>query len=691
MDLGDADTDQPITAKLQYADIGSENWQDCPSIGNSTVSLSYGGTEATWSGDWLLFDVYQMDLGGAEGMMKQVRIAVDYSLPDGSKGTVYSTDCSRLFAYTGNYITSVSSSYSSNTVSCTFRINTDLVMDLSKLELVLLTLTSMEPDSSNIRNILNDADVTAFANDGTFTVTYPLSGETLKPEDRNELVVAFDYEDYNGSILWYSTASAALEVTASPFAAPVLDSANVEKSASAGYSYVPFAVTVNDGTKYGDLTATLQHWNGSAFTTFAGGSDAVGTLTLPQNDSTAAWTTSSSGSCLIADLAADNSYDFVRVTVGYTDDSGQAVTLTGDPMVIYKGNYVTPVEKDSRYVGDNYIEVYFQVDPDLVRLANVETVSLTVTDSNGSEVVFNDEEFLLDKDTGLMYIYGEVEYEGSDTDTEPPTVTVRVDLLYTDSDVGPVKLEWAGSSSLDIPLVFAEYVPPELISFDLTSGGSDSAVFRMPFNLLMNDAESVTAAIYWSASKNGTYSLLDAPNGTVTLTHDNTTDPVDYWVTSSSGEVLLGNVPWSDDLPGAIGWFKILFTYTMPDGMTDSFFTDYAIPKWAGSFFDYASSLIGYAPGNYIDSTWNAYPQLTPSQNLVTVQSVRLVPNESDVSEVLPQSGDISLTAEDGYYYVTINDPELDNVSWKLELTMNYSDGEINWTASQTVPVAFID
>ncbi len=458
LELNDADTSRPITAKLQYADLNSSSWTDCPKLDDSVISAAYSGSEDTWTCWDLTFNVLHYDLAGAIGMIKKIRIEVDYTLPDGSHGTVYSDspDGGSLYAYTGEYIHPVSVSYDNNTVTGTFRIDRDLVTDTGKLTLKQLTLYSLGPDPVdgqphyNDRDIKNTASISPFASDGTFTVTYALSGETLNPEYENGLIIVYSYED-----------------------------------------------------------------------------------------------------------------------------------------------------------------------------------------------------------TGI---------------------------------------DWESSSGIELN-ASSSFTSPRLISSSLSSSGSGSSAFKMPFNVEMNDADSVTATLLWRSRENGTYAPCDESIGTVVLTRGNTTDPVENWVTSSdSGECLSGSLTIPSGLPGAIGWFGTRFTYTMPDGKTGSFDSPEALPKWYGSFFDLSATYL--LNDNELGLYYTVYRELAegiPNSEKISeclkIDSVRLIPKgEGSPMPLVPSKAEF-LGEDENCFYMCITFENLnliDPASWNAELEMTYSYGKVSWSAKQT-------
>ena len=131
----------------------------------------------------------------------------------------------------------------------------------------------------------------------------------------------------------------------------------------------------------------------------------------------------------------------------------------------------------------------------------------------------------------------------------------------------------------------------------------------------------------------------------------------------------------------------------MPDGTTDYFFTDEPKVKLAGSFFDPAG-VAGYSDTNGISWHCNYYSDLTPKSQNVTLKSVRLIPASDDVSEITLPLSSIDMSLEDDMFYFDDSDPTLYldyTTRWTLELTMNYSDGDIDWTTTKTTSVVFLN
>ncbi len=207
LNLYDADTSRPITVRLQYGGADGSGWTDCPEEGETAGTLTYAGTGSTWEGE-LSYDVLPVVLDEEEtGLLRQVRIVCDYTLTDGTEGTVYSTDCGVLYAYKGEYLQAESAKLKDGVLTAVFRADTDLVLDTGKLTVTAVGLRSGE-DSGPV--LTEEAEVSAADEDGRITVTWVVDDAVMKgldPAADNGLVLALLYEDKDGAITgWESSA-----------------------------------------------------------------------------------------------------------------------------------------------------------------------------------------------------------------------------------------------------------------------------------------------------------------------------------------------------------------------------------------------------------------------------------------------------------------------------------------------------
>ena len=211
LQINDADPTKHVFAQLQYADIGSDNWTDCPYDGENDPWEYYSGTEAVWKCEKLVSDMTTFSLDGSMGMKKQVRIVVEYYLTDGSYGTVYSTDLSNLFIYSGKYVRGVSAELEGGKITATFQTDGKLVPDLSKVSVTSCTLRSGDKSWE----LLGKANISADTN-GLYTVTYTLTDEILDTTKQNTITLSLNYSDYGGLISWDSRGVALFKLRGAP-------------------------------------------------------------------------------------------------------------------------------------------------------------------------------------------------------------------------------------------------------------------------------------------------------------------------------------------------------------------------------------------------------------------------------------------------------------------------------------------
>jgi len=207
IDLKDAVS---ITAKLQIADTGG-SFEDCPAVGDSVVSVTYSGTDGTWTCEDLAFDIiaYNDDFTGT---LKKVRIVADYTMPDGTAGSLYSDDVKNLSAYSGDYLLGSSGSITDNTiVSASFQIDTNLITDFGNIEIIQVILESYTTGHTDTWDITDHISVSAFNDEGLFTISYTLAGEVFEPNSDKYIYLVCEYNDDNYSISnWVSTNYASL-------------------------------------------------------------------------------------------------------------------------------------------------------------------------------------------------------------------------------------------------------------------------------------------------------------------------------------------------------------------------------------------------------------------------------------------------------------------------------------------------
>ena len=273
LDLHDADPDKPITARLQAGSPTGGDWQDIPSGGYSIPSLSYSGSGGVWSGEMaydMSFVTWDWDHGEL-GALMQMRVVCDYTLTDGTTGTVYSTDIKELYAYTGGYLTDNpdadgnSGKVDSKGLDVTFRVQKDLILDPDKLEKVEVvvyignTWIDMDPDKLTMFPMTEE---------GILRLTCPLAdilgpGEPAHSGSNDEVLLVLHYKDEDKGIDWRDGAWARVKVRNMPTVEldPYLYGPYGE---GAWYPTLFYTVTLND-LKGGTATASVYIDTGDGF------------------------------------------------------------------------------------------------------------------------------------------------------------------------------------------------------------------------------------------------------------------------------------------------------------------------------------------------------------------------------------------------------------------------------------------
>ena len=273
LDLHDADPAKPITARLQAGSSAGGAWEDAPTGGNGIPTLSYSGSGGVWSGE-LAYDAQLVEIDwdhGETGFLKQLRIACDYTLTDGTAGTAYSTDIRDLYAYGGNYLSDnpdaegFSGTLSGKGLSVSFRLQKELILDADKLKKTRVvvyvgeTWIEMEPEKLTM---------SPMAEDGSIQLSCPLSailqpGESLQAGGYDEVLLVLDYKDEDKRIDWSDGTWARIRVRNTPTVEvnPKLIGPYAEE---AWYPTMQFLMTLRD-LKGGSATATPYVDTGDGF------------------------------------------------------------------------------------------------------------------------------------------------------------------------------------------------------------------------------------------------------------------------------------------------------------------------------------------------------------------------------------------------------------------------------------------
>ena len=263
LDLNDADISRDVTVRLEYLDKNSGMWTECPEEGETVSRLIYDGEENVWSGE-LIYDVLDLELESEElGRLWQVRIACDYTLIDGTDGTVYSTDCRTLYAYKGEYLRGISAELKGGVLTAVYQVDLLMVQETGEDNLAVTELTLWSGNGYGDNwDLEGKAEVSPVGEDGTITVTYTLDGEELDPAKENRLGMELTYNNSDGTITgWNSYDSISFKIPPVVDLDPHVYGPDAE---GAPYPVLSFDMTLNS-LKGGTAVGTFYMDTGSGF------------------------------------------------------------------------------------------------------------------------------------------------------------------------------------------------------------------------------------------------------------------------------------------------------------------------------------------------------------------------------------------------------------------------------------------
>jgi|GEM_PF-2713134 len=677
LNLEDADTDQPMTVRLQYGNTNGTGWTDVPAGGSTVSSLSYDSSSestGTWQGE-LLYDVLPMELDPGSGVVRRIRIAYDYILKDGSKGkTLYSDDVNdNLWAYKGDYVHGDSAVLSGNDLSAKFKVDTDLVMDTGKVTAEGLTLKYGDKTYSIP---LADASVSPVADDGTITVSCTLDGIEVAPGGDNSLTLALTYTDKNGAInKWQSSAASNLKV------APTIEvSPYVNGPAPEGYPYpvMSFDLMLND-LKGGSATGKVYADLGDGFVEIPMPYDDDEYLIYDPEKVTGD-VYSSQAACLIYPPEGGGIAGKAKIVFDIVYPDGTTGTVESDTRPVHNGTFATvnesyegpgwkTGERTDPDTGTTEYTITFDliIDPDLVDADNVET--------NGDE----------------MWVYVNGSWENKITldhaDIERSTgadgkyhmyFTYANDIPFPDGEYWFIPEPWYQEDK------FNKWIPDDIYYRFIKSG--DTNLYEPEFTAVSQEHEQSGTAdnfIY-----NYTVEVNDADLTKPVTLSVYSRDPYNYvWdvepiyteTYSGTGGTWSGQYVYdiaAEDMGDADGIrrdVEITVDYTMPNGMTGRVYSDEItdLVAYKGDYLTGVSAELskGKVIAKFKVDTkliWYTYDEALMVDELVLYNAGKTT--------------DISKTAE-------ISDVDY----WEGDLTVTYTpkDGELDLTGENTVKLTY--
>ena len=695
IELNDADTAQPLTVKLQYTGVDGDDWTDAVSEGSTVNTMAYAGEADIWDGT-LTYDMIPLLEEFPDGFIRQVRIVCDYTLTDGTEGTIYSTDIGKLYAYTGNYLEPVSGEYAEGVMTAVFRVNTDLVHDRSGIETVGVTVTGNTDQGT--WDITDRASVSEIADDGTITVTFNTEGENIIAGETYTIGLTLTYNDLDGAIEdWKSDAEVSIEVPRDLVSPTFTDIStehikNEDTDEPDQFDY-GFSIELNDADTAQPLTVRLQYTtvDGDDWTDVNSQGNTINALTYDGDTDTWNGTLTYDMIPLLEEFP-DGFIRQVRIVCDYTLTDGTEGTIYSTDigkLYAYTGNYLEPVSGEYT---DGVMTAVFRVNTDLVRdRSGIDTVGVTVTGNTdqGTWDITDRASVSEIADDGTITVTFNTEGENI---IAGETFTIGLTLNYNNSDSAIENWKSDAEVSIEVPRDLVSPTFTEL-STEHTEREVDDItdLFDYGFSIELNDADTaqpLTVKLQYTTVDGDDWTDAVSEGSTVnTLTYDGDTGT---W----NGILTYDMIPLRRQFsPGLVRQVRIVCDYKLTDGTEGTIYsTD------IGKLYAYTGNYLEPVSGEYSDGVMTAVFKVNTDMVLNTArletEAVVLYgnPDAMDVTDRVS----VSEAAADGTITVTFN-TEGENIiageTYSLGLTLAYNDldgGISDWKsqASQEITVA---
>lgn len=711
IDLKDADTAKPLTVRLQSADKNGSGWQDVTASGATVSSLSYSGSGSTWEGE-MLYDVDPLEVAEDAGIVQQIRIVFDYTLKDGTGGTLDSTGIRELYAYKGNYLDAQSAVLKGNQLAAEFKADTDLVMDTDKLTVRDLTLRS----GSESWNLTDKATISKPASDGTITVAYELDGIEIDPSLDRNLSMTLSYSDKDGAIDdWQSQDECSVRIAPTVELDPHVYGPNPEGSP---YPVLTFTMTLND-LKGGSASAKVYADTGNGFEEIAPPYASWG---IPDYDPSVTtgdiW--EEEAECFIEPPLNGGIAGPAKIVFDIVYPDGTTDTIETDTRPVHRGTFAKcnenyegkgwkiaertdPASGSTQYT----MTLDMIIDNDLVNAAEVETKD----DGSSMSVFYQDESGDYD---WIWYNDPEIEYQAAADGTHHMFFTFVSDAPFPNGDYGfsPDPVYHEDEVNEWDPEVYLQFIKsndssiyePEFTDIDQSHPApqEDEDNFIYHFAIDLKDADTTKPIIL--KLKHYDDSAWDwVTDDEYTMTY------------SGSGGIWEGDIVYdmySVDMGTAEGMLREMgldLEYTLANGDENTLSSDiYYNYQRFGTLWSYKGSYLSPESAELNSGV------LTAKFRVNTDLLLNLEPENLKVTELKLNSGsrswDISSTAEvsevdeNGILTVTytLNGEELDpSAENKVTMAVDYMEalGRIDWpdkeevsfTVSATEPEVSLD
>lgn len=587
IDLHDADPEKPLNVTLQYAEIGSGTWTDVPAQGNTDNTLAYTGSGDTWS-DALSWDMLPVLEEFWPGVVRQVRIACDYTLADGTEGTIYSTDTGSLYAYTGSYLEAVSGEYANGTLTAVFKVNKDLVLDTdpSKLRAETVVLSTGLSDGS--WDVTSKAAVSEVSADGTVTVTVDSEGLDIIAGRTHYIELGLVYDDFDGAISgWKSRAAAEIDVPQT-LSAPVFTETYTEHSLIPNIDgiyedifYYGYTISLNDADLSKPVITRLQYGSreGTGWTDCPEEGETERTRTY--EDSGTEWDDE-----LIYDVAPlileddEGMLRQIRIACDYTlTDGTEGTVYSTDLRELYawKGDYLHGVSAE---LTDGVLTAVYELDTDLV--LDISEDKYTVNELylwsgdglNDGTDIHEQADIAFGSDGRITVTY--TLPAGTVLD---PQRNNRIGLgLYYDDRDGAIA-DWDSYDSVTFDVPAPPHVLPDFITLMPTYDDDRMGVF-VNAECTLNDLKGGSATAYLLKEENGVFVPCGEEVGTAEYSGDETEDG---WNATVYYDPNYDNPDFDIENDYYCSLHKLRVDYTMKDG-TEGVYESDPFHIYYGSF-----------------------------------------------------------------------------------------------------------
>ena len=636
-------------------------------------------------------------------MLHKIRLVMDYTLADGSTGTIKSDELTDLYAYAGNYLTPQSGEIFRNNkngyITAEFTANTAFVQNMDKLSAESVML---DPGYGEKIDIKADADV-IINSDGSIIVNYEMTGEEPELEEGFELILKTSYSDFEGGINDWQSKAAVIVTESESAEAPEFVAADSTIRYEQGldepdvYAFVyAYQIELNDADTTKPLTVKLQ------YETADGGSWEDVVQYSPRDESIAQRSYSDEeeqGSTWTNYLAYDVGRMFsaepfvhkMRLVCSYTltDGTEGEIATTDDAdefnlLYTYNGEYVDI--ESVEYTGGTLI-ADFRVNTDLVRHADWRHLTVEEVWINGGSI--NDPDVTDIADISLIGEDGTftVTYDDADKAFSPGD-RVSVYLTVSYSDFNDRIREWYSYPYTSYTIPESKLVHPEFTLMNIASD-SDGMAVEVEIGTILNDLEGGQAtACIAVEDRNGEYTDVDDEYGTDKYPGNDS----ENWASREGYDYVLSPSGYYDVLWGynysQANYLRLLakahVSYTLSDGVTTGEYYSKAFHIYDGEYMYEASDMHKYEANRRTLTLYVRVLDVIENPEIIEYTNFSMRRTGTAVTIEIEDAPEISYTTIDGATYAVFTYSNLEfSGQWRLAAAASYDeDGGNPWKMS---------